>query len=731
MLHQVSINSKDFRKQSYVQCDLGGVMIPYAEAARYYHKDSRAQVTQQEKLDKDTTMEDRIVSKVITALGEKFQEKIVEGVIERILGNLKSSGIPQIQKTISESTPNLHSPNHPHSQVPISTLSQNSGGFEVQCLEALRKLIKKPDANWTCSEQWKSLQEICKLQMDVLAIMRTGSGKSMLIILPSVLEQDQITVAILPLTSLIMDYSRKLQQLGVPFEVYKPTSKLHGHNNLILVSADMARTSRWKQEIAQLNERRPVVRMVFDEGQFAFTAASYRKCLQDLHDLRQFPFQMVVLSGTIPPQSQQFVIDSFGLLNPFIVRTSSNRPEIKYILEKPFPKSEAIFSRVQKIVSSIKIDSANPEDRYLIFVPYIEEGHKISESQEIDFYYSGKQDEKHQVDPRQKYYEDWFQGKKKGMVCTSAFGAGNDYSHVRVVIHAGTPKEMIGYVQESGRGGRDGNPSFCFILPKKNSGKDKVNFEEDDHQRIQAMYSMLYETSPTDCIRFHLTSFCDPIGTYCRDDINNQLCSGCSNAQSSDSLAKNIHDADESSPSLKRSLSSAFGQAYEGSKAKRIENHQSSGRYVELFHGALSFYIGNCAYCLALGSPRRETKHQLAKCLALSQQMDFYQALQEDLEYQDHHPPICWKCHVPQCHDQLHPEFTIGHEACEFKDIILPVVTAAFIKRKKEVCREFGKRWNNVVEAAQWFNEKTIKGHQSNLTALFLWYYYDHQQKNL
>jgi superfamily II DNA helicase RecQ len=54
------------------------------------------------------------------------------------------------------------------------------------------------------------------------------------------------------------------------------------------------------------------------------------------------------------------------------------------------------------------------------------------------------------------------------MVCTSAFGCGNDHPHVCLVIHAGSPKEMIDYIQEKSYAGRDGQPALSIILLQNN-----------------------------------------------------------------------------------------------------------------------------------------------------------------------------------------------------------------------------------------------------------------------
>jgi ATP-dependent DNA helicase RecQ len=51
------------------------------------------------------------------------------------------------------------------------------------------------------------------------------------------------------------------------------------------------------------------------------------------------------------------------------------------------------------------------------------------------------------------------------MVATNAFGLGIDKPDIRYILHYQMPASLEQYVQEAGRGGRDGSKANCILLP--------------------------------------------------------------------------------------------------------------------------------------------------------------------------------------------------------------------------------------------------------------------------
>ena len=69
---------------------------------------------------------------------------------------------------------------------------------------------------------------------------------------------------------------------------------------------------------------------------------------------------------------------------------------------------------------------------------------------------------------KKEAYDSWFSENKPIIVATNAFGMGIDKPNIRVVIHVNIPNSIENYLQEAGRGGRDGKKAFSVALLYKN-----------------------------------------------------------------------------------------------------------------------------------------------------------------------------------------------------------------------------------------------------------------------
>ena len=632
--------------------------------------------------------------------------------------------------------------------IPSSKSHVPSNPTETAALTTLRHVLRDPLADWSCDGQRLAVLATLEGQRDVISVLATGAGKTMQVILAVMLDPSHSNVVIVPLKSLMQDYERRLRQINIPYAVWSTKGEEHmpivTHSNLILVMIDQVHKQTFRTALTQYHDTsgRPVTRFFFDEVHYAQTASDYRPSFHNLDELRSLlPVQFVLMSGTIAPRSMPALRQTFDVMsNAIEIRTQTVRPELQYIVDPPLKTRVDILQRLEKYINTYttQFDS---QDRGLIFCETKAMLEEIKERFHIPGYQGGSSanmmDRARMQAEREQAYHSWIGGTPSAwMVCTSAFAAGSDWPHVRVVIIAGTPNRIVDTEQEFGRGGRDKRHAIAVIIPYKHWPAPKD--PNAVYTGVKEMQELVYGSSsppshgtPT-CVRYLLTSFNDGVGLRCSDIPHQQLCSRCQPVPQNvvPPLTGEVYSYKAalipvSTPTSKRAHDAAddaatanIAHAHQVSKRRKAEREMKYFDECKSLENILRMFTGQCPVCFYHRGPSGNI-HELKQCPELTRSgfgeyVDWKKKVRYEVStgQRREFSNTCFKCGVPQLHD-LHDTFVNSASQCQYADIIMPLIWCIqsslekgyMDEQLKEMGHKFKQQWKSTDEFRTWLGQ--------------------------
>ena len=301
---------------------------------------------------------------------------------------------------------------------------------------------------------------------DSLVVLSTGGGKSLCFQAPA-LVRPGVAVVVSPLISLMKDQVDTLVGNGVPAGLYN--SSLAADEKASVVSG--LREGRYRLLYVSPE------RLVGDGGSdfltllsscgVSFVAIDEAHCVSQWgHDFRPEYRQLGRLRQLLPGASvhaytatatarvRRDIASTLALQDPVEFVGSFDRPNLLYrVLPRAALKQQllALFDRHRGEPGIIYCMSRREVDSLAAWLTGL--------GTPALPYHAGLSDAERRRNQDQFLNED-----VDIIVATVAFGMGIDRSNVRFVAHAGSPRSLEHYQQESGRAGRDGLEAECVLI---------------------------------------------------------------------------------------------------------------------------------------------------------------------------------------------------------------------------------------------------------------------------
>jgi len=298
---------------------------------------------------------------------------------------------------------------------------------------------------------------------DALVIMPTGGGKSLCYQIPA-LVNNGLTIVISPLIALMNDQVAALKQLDINAATlhsnidFITTKEIYfeieaGRLKLLYISPEKALSENFLEFL----KNQTISLFAIDEAHcVSVWGNDFRPEYVKLAALKEtFPqVPTIALTATADNATQTDIIKQLKLDNPSHFLSSFERTNINTASKSGNKRIEQILQFLQKRQSEAGIVYClSRKSTESVAAKLQAKGYNAKA------YHAG-------LDPQERQeVQTNFQNDQLNIVCaTIAFGMGIDKPNIRWVIHYNMPKNIEGYYQEIGRGGRDGNYANALLF---------------------------------------------------------------------------------------------------------------------------------------------------------------------------------------------------------------------------------------------------------------------------
>ncbi len=374
---------------------------------------------------------------------------------------------------------------------------------------------------------------------DVLGVMPTGAGKSIVYQIPALM-LDGLTLVVSPLISLMKDQVAGLEQAGIPAACVNSSLSADeqasafaraaaGQVRLLYVAPERLSSPR----LAELARTVRIDLVAVDEAHCVSQwgqdfRPDYRQIAGFVEGLPARP-RVAALTATATEEVRADIVDALELRDPFVLVGGFDRPNLYFGVERPEPRDkDATLVRLVRARAAQRTPDGSAAAAGQTGIVYCSTRKAVEHVCDLlwqEGFASTRYHAGLSADERRANQDEFLYDRASVMVATNAFGMGIDKSNVGFVIHYNMPSDLEGYYQEAGRAGRDGSPADCILIYNKKDVQTcqfLIDRSRDDseangcdpqtaallHERdCERLKKMTLYCTTTDCLRSYLLKY--------------------------------------------------------------------------------------------------------------------------------------------------------------------------------------------------------------------------------